>query len=116
MTRVRLVETASLHTIATRASLERYRGIFSHVVGPDRVDQIRRRYLADEQRAVAKLPHRFVLIVTTAPKLNVLDGRLSAAREWDDVVKLQECGLAAAALASFERTAAAVTRPDGTAH
>jgi mRNA interferase HicA len=33
------------------------------VLGPDRVDHIRRRQLADEQRALTELLHRFVLIV-----------------------------------------------------
>ena len=86
------------------------------VLGPDRVDHVRRRHLADEQRAVAKLLHRFVLIMGAAPYLNVVDRRRSATREWDDVVKFEECGLAASALHPFKRTAAAVTCPDGAAH
>jgi hypothetical protein len=86
------------------------------VLGPDRVDHVRRRRFADEQRAVAKLLQRFMLIVSTAPKLDVLGGPHSPACEWNDVVKLEECRFAASALAPFERTATAVARPDGAAH
>jgi len=52
----------------------------------------------------------------TAAKLDVVDRRRSATRKWHNVVELDECRLAAAAVAASKCTAAGVTRPDGAAH
>jgi hypothetical protein len=56
-----------------------------------------------------------VLIVSAAPKLDVADRGDPTPRKRDDMMKLQEACLTAAALSPFERTAAAVARPDSAA-
>jgi hypothetical protein len=63
------------------------------------------------QRSPAEPLGRFVLIVRSAPQLDVLDGRSPTIRERHDVMELEKAPLRASPGRAHERALAAISAP-----
>jgi hypothetical protein len=76
------------------------------------VHQVLGRRFPSERGACAKVFDSLVLLVSTAPELELLRGGAAAARERNQVVEFQKTRLGAPAFGALERTAAVIALPD----